>query len=293
MADTKITGLASATAATGQEIPVNTGGTDNKITVGAILNLLAGVYVGDIGTSGAPIRDIYLSGVTGQGRIFKSDTQVGLLKSVTFISTTGQTYDPPDGVNFIIVEAIGAGGSGASMAAATTGNAASGGGGGGYARKVISAATLGTAAVTITLGTGGAVGATAAGGAAGTATVFGAFCTACGGQGGATGVIAANGGAGGAATSGNINITGSDGGASWGAGATAAALARRLGGRGGNSYYGFGGRDIVGITGTILAGSAGLGFGAGGGGGLSVPAAASGAVGGAGTAGLVIVWEYV
>jgi hypothetical protein len=294
MADTKITNLASATAATGQEIPVNTAGTDNKITVGAILNLLnQGNYTGNIGTSGAPIGDIYLAATTGAGRIFKgADTRAGLLTRVIVQSTSttaGVTYDPPDGVAFVIVECVGGGGGGAGSALSGAG---SGGGAGGYCKRLIPAATLGTGALALVLGTGGAASTTAGAGNAGVSTTFGALMTACGGQGGATGAVTPPaGGVGGAATSGDINITGGSGGAGFITGLSSA-LPKAVGGYGGTGVYGAGGRMVAGVTAAIVPGVAGTGFGAGGGGGATT-CAASGTAGGAGTGGIIIIWEYV
>ena len=120
MADTKITNLASQTAATGDELPINRAGVDGKVTAGSIIAL-----------------------------------SLGRLSAIQTYTTTGNTWSKPAGLSFVIVECQGAGGGGAGSTVGT--NMGSGGGAGGYARKKIAAASLG-ATETLIVGTGGALG---------------------------------------------------------------------------------------------------------------------------------------
>lgn len=206
--------------------------------------------------------------------------------------TSGGTYTPTTGMAYCIIEVLGGGGG--SGATTTTGgaqvSAVAGGGAGGYARKVVAAATIG-ASQTVTIGAAGAAGTVpgGAGGNGGTSSV-GAIVSATGGTGSA-GSAAANqvyaaGGAGGTGASGDINLTGESG---------QPVIARdgmtTITGRGGNSLYGVGG--ITQSNGDApIAGSAASGFGAGGGGG-NILAVQTQLAGGAGTAGYVVITEYI
>lgn len=87
--------------------------------------------------------------------------------------------------------------------------------------------------------------------------------------------------------SGNVNIAGGRGG-----NCGAMAVSRIVGGAGGNSQLGQGGAQVMQVNATDVAGLAGSGYGAGGGGATNDNAAGAGTVGGAGTAGIVIVTEF-
>ncbi len=133
--------------------------------------------------------------------------------------TTSGVYTAPAGLEYAIVEVIGAGGG--SGGTPTTGGSQSsqsgGGGGGAYARSLLTGATIG-ASQTVTIGAVGAGGAAGANpGSAGGASSFGLLVTANGGQGGAAGSatsgtarVGAAGGAGGTVGTGQITRKGGD-----------------------------------------------------------------------------------
>jgi hypothetical protein len=181
------------------------------------------------------------------------------------------TWTKPAGLKYIIVE-VQAGGGGGGSATDSAGNLGSGGGGGGYSRKQIATTTLG-ATETVTIGAGGAGGNP---GSTGGSSSFGSHATATGGTGGASVTI---GGSGGSGSSGDVNITGSDG------VSVSGSVTRPLG-DGGSSFLGGGilGRDS-GSSGSN-PGYNGKLYGAGGGG------SGRNQTGGTGAAGIVIVTEY-
>jgi hypothetical protein len=145
--------------------------------------------------------------------------------------------------------------------------------------------TSGFSGTSVTIGAAGAANSGAAGGNGGN-TVFGSF-TANGGSGGGTFAAAASGnisgGGGGTASGGNIlNIKGT-------AGFMASSNVSSsifIASNGGDSFLGSGG-----FYGLNAAGVAAGGYGGGGGGCLNGPSMSAFA-GGAGTVGVVIVWEY-
>lgn len=204
--------------------------------------------------------------------------------------TANDTWAKPANLKYVIVEVQGGGGGGGGAAASGGGAAAQAGGGGsgGYSYKKILAASLGSTE-TVTIGAAGSAGTAGnnAGGAGGNSS-FGAHATANGGSGG-SGMIAesgnrvTSGGAGGTAASGDINIAGEAG----TFGRVSSGWANQDGG-GGGSRFGNGGRNN---TGGAATGSAGTGYGAGGSGGYDQAVSVNRA-GGAGTAGIVIVYEY-
>ena len=202
--------------------------------------------------------------------------------------TSSGTYTPTPGTTGVIVELIGAGGSGGSCAAtgASQGAAAGGGSAGAFARARL---TSGFAGVAVTVGNGGAAPAAGANiGNAGTATSFGSLITAAPGTGGAAGgaytapVIA--GGASASAPPAGANLVAASG-APGGHGYLLSQYTV-VGGNGGNSYYGGGGNG-----GGNTAGFAAQSPGAGGGGASSIGGAPA-RQGGAGAAGLVTIYEF-
>jgi hypothetical protein len=201
------------------------------------------------------------------------------------------TWLKPVGVKQVRVCCVGGGG-GSGGIGATTGTEAAqsgGGGGGGYAEKWLDASILG-ATVTVTVGTGGAGGATGVhAGATGGSSSFGSFCVAPGGTGGATmdgaaGFARAIGGIGGTPTVGDVLVTGQQGGFG----------TVRSGGAYGNNFGGVaGGLGGGGTQGDVFAGPgvAGTLYGGGAAGAVS-DVTSSGAAGGAGARGVVIVEHY-
>lgn len=214
---------------------------------------------------------------------------VTAVKSVkTQVFTGTGTYTPSTGMLYCIAEVVGGGGGGGGASGTASQSAGGGGGGGGgYARKTISAATIG-ASQAVTVGatvTGGASGAN--NGTNGNTSSLGAIMSASGGSAGngatssATTITGTSGGASGTGTSGDYNIAGSAGGAGIGYGASAAAV----GGYGGSSHM------SAQINGGIVSGdgAAGANYGGGGSGGA---AGATSHAGGGGAQGIVIITEF-
>ena len=213
-------------------------------------------------------------GVTGaiyaSGNISGSNISAGLAKN-TQVFTTGSaaTYTAPANTNWLKVTVVGPGGNGGASAAGR----ATGGGGGGVAIKWLAI----TAGQTLTYTVGTASG-TASAVSSGTATIT--TITANSGTNGTATAYAASitaGGAGGTAVNGDVNITGGQGGYSYGSSTT---LITNFSGQGGDCPgFGTGGPALALVA---NAGVAGNGFGAG----------ASGAIGNAanaaGTGGVII-----
>lgn len=221
-------------------------------------------------------------------------TAMGLLKigKVTQqVFTSSGTYTPTTGMLFCIIECVGSGGGGGGV----TGNStliqnAGGGGSGSYSRLVATAATIG-ASQTVTVGnagTGGAAGSN--NGAAGSDVSVGTLCIGKGGSGGLHTVSGTlpNGGAGGVAGTGDITVPGEKGGMGL---AITSTSAWAYGGKGGDSYFGFGGQISAYALASTTAGQAGTGYGAGGGGGFTQAVAAN-AAGGDGSKGIVFITEF-
>ena len=187
-----------------------------------------------------------------------------LAKSTSVFSTgSAQTYTAPASVQWVRITVVGPGGNGG----AATGQRATGGGGGGVAIKWLAMSagqtltyTVGTAsgtASTVSSGTLTITTITSNSGANGAGTVYAASITA--------------GAAGGTATNGDVNITGEQGGYSYGSGTT---VTTNFGGKGGDCPgFGSGGPALSMVA---TAGVQGNGFGAGGGGAHGNATAAAG-----------------
>lgn len=206
------------------------------------------------------------------------------------VFTASGTYFPNANMKYAFIEVQAGGGAGGSAAATSPAqfSAASGGGAGEYAAGYFSAATIG-ASQAVTIGAAGIGNAVGNGGAGGNTSV-GALISANGGNGGVIGlattaattssVVGGTGGAGG-----TIRVQGACGG--FGLASVSGTLV--IGGQGGNSRYGAAGRWLSGGT---VGGAAATGNGAGGGGALCVTSAAA-QTGGNGSAGIVVITEYV
>jgi len=232
------------------------------------------------GASGAPTRlgfgtsgDFLKTQGTGANPVWASAGGGGFNSVQTF--TSGGTWTRPAGIIKVIMEVQGGGGGGGNADGGYNGAAA---GGGGYARKFLDVSAISSS--TISVGTGGA--ASADGGASswadGANTITGSGGLEGGGGAAGTG-FHGTGGSGGAATNGDINIPGRDG----------SGISPQYGG---DSFLGFG-NQYKGPGGTTSPDSnnwgtvAGIGYGGGGSG-----VTASGGTAGAGSNGIVIVWEY-
>lgn len=202
------------------------------------------------------------------------------------VFTGSGTYTPASGMLYCISFVLGAGGGGGGTAAsaATVTQSGGGGGAGGLSIKLSTAAAIG-ASQAVTIGAAGSAGAASnsAGGNGGD-TSLGAICIGKGGTGGGAGGTRTS-SPGGVAGTGDIAATGSPGGAAVLTGA--AATTALSGGIGGSSPFGGGGVAVA-----IATGSAATGYGAGGSGGCDFSAGGARA-GGAGTAGLVFVIEFI
>ncbi len=213
-----------------------------------------------------------------------------------FTASGAFTYTPTAGMEYVIVELIGAGGGGGGANPGGLSGCGGGGGGGGYARFILTAAQVG-ASLSGSVGALGAAGTAGnnAGSAGGNTTLATAAAwTVNGGGGGgsvaAAGTTTATAGAGGTVTTGTGTILASNTGGIGGRG-TGFSSAGAFGGAGGSSQYGRGGpgNGVFGIQ--QFAGVAGLGYGAGGAGGAGI--GTGDVAGGAGIAGAAIFTEFV
>jgi hypothetical protein len=225
--------------------------------------------------------------------ILLNPLQSGSLLGAQVFSTVGTaTYTPTAGTRYVIVEGCGGGAAGGSCASAAASNISAGGGGGAgaFGKAIFTSAFSG---VTVTIGAGGTPAAAGnnAGGNGGTSS-FGALLTLPGGSGSGNGSPAqvttnfgntCAGGAGGTAPTG-ANIFGCKGDTGKGGYIFASSCQT---GAGGISPYGVNGYSFS----QSVAGVAAAGYGAGGSGAASL-ADSTARQGGAGSQGIIIVWEY-
>ena len=275
----------------GTDVVVADGGTGNSsatayaVLCGGTSSTAALQSIASVGTSG----QILTSNGAAALPTFQTPTGVGLVSFQIFTTGTAATYTKPAGVVSILVECIGAGGGGGGVdSVAAQISCAGGGAGGGYCQLwIVTAAATYTYTVGA-LGAGGAAGNNA--GTAGTNTTFSTLTAGGGGGGGGSGgsAVAAMQGAGGTpgtTSGGDVNISGGKGGQ--GGGLTTYAKS----GYGGASRFGTGGRETTIVSSTSVVGEAALNYGGGGGGAVAINDTTDRA-GGAGTGGLIIVWEF-
>ena len=258
-------------------------------SAGNILRFIAAGAAPQYSTAAYPAT----AGTTGN--VMKSDgtnwvsSASGTVGSIVIQVFTGNgTYTPTSGMIYALVEIVGGGGGGGGAATGAGGQSAagSGGGGGEYARGVFSAATIGASQI-VTIGAAGTAGAAGNnnGGGGGTSSL-GALITTVGGSGGSGspssaiyGLVGGTGGTGG--SGGSFRVAGQVGGTSFGV------TSLGISGCGGSSMLGLGGasrHDAVGLVGS--------GYGAGGSGG-ACDSSTSELAGAAGTAGYILIVEYV
>ena len=231
-----------------------------------------------------------MSGTTLSASGTDTDTQLSDIK----VYTANDTWTKPAGLYAVVVWVFGGGGGGGGVALVGVGEAAAGNGGssGGGSMKRVVAASLG-ATETVTVGAAGAGGTAGnnAGSAGGTSS-FGAHASATGGAGGAGSAASAvipsynqgTIGAVGVGSSGNLNFAGNPG-----SRGIELSAGRAIGAVGGGSFFGGGAPETT----DDAAGVAAQNYGAGGGGASRTSNGTPGLAGGAGTAGIVIVYEYV
>lgn len=201
------------------------------------------------------------------------------LRGAPILITSSGTYTPDAEVKAIWVEVLGAGAGGGGEN--SNDRVASGGGSGAYAAKFI----IDPNTETVTIGAAGAGGVSAGGmGQDGGNSSFGSGVVAEGGKGG--GSASANGtlgGAGGIATGGDINIVGGQGHSG------GPVQFSPFSGAGADAPKGFGQGAPAGLRGS--GGLSSIGYGSGGGGGHR--STTTSREGGAGTDGLVVIWEFI
>jgi len=266
----------------GYSILVYCDGTNVKKADDGLLPTILSVSAGGTGSSTLTANNVILGNgtsavqfvapgtsgnvLTSNGTTWTSSSLAsgGTLIRAPQILTSGTSYTTPSTCNHIYVEAVGGGGG-----AGSNNNLNAGGGGGGYVAKYFNVSP--STSYSYAIGGGGA--ATAAGGST-TFTVSGTTITATGGGAGGSAVTGntAFGGAGGVGTNGDLNGGGSNGGY---------ANYNATGGVGGSSMFGGGG-----LNANTTNGGNGTGYGGGGSGG------GSGWAGGAGTQGMIRIWEY-
>ena len=229
-----------------------TGLTPNTATSGAIT--LAGTLATSNGGTGLTSTGTSGNVLTSNGSAWTSAAPSGGSGLLLNIQyfTATATYTATSGTTFVVVQVVGGGGNGGTASGTIP---AGGGGAGGYGLIKITSSFSG---VTATVG-----------GAGGTSS-FGTLVSCTGGSNGSSG--SSGGGAGGTSSSADVNSGG-------GCGCGSSVASAGLGGLGGSSFFGGGGSGGG-------VGTAATAYGAGGGGG------GSSNVGGAGKAGIIIVYEY-
>lgn len=247
-------------------------------------------YPSTAGTSGNVL--------TSNGTNFVSSAPASFTRIVVQTFIANGTYTPTSGMKYCIAECVGGGGGGGGAVGDVANAAAgSGGGGGAYFRGVFSAVQIG-ASQAVTIGQGGTAG-SAAGSAPtnGGNTSLGALIVAGGGSGGAS---ASTPGANGATNGGNGAGTGytagfyPSSGGSGGDGYWNVATNLCISGAGGSAGLGggFNNMNITANTGSTIAGIAGN-FPGGGGSGATQVLNATGAAGGTGAQGIIVITEYI
>ncbi len=257
------------------------------------------LIVGTLGAANTTIlgANIVTGNVTVTNDILKSGLPYLIQRANVVVFTASGTYTPISNVQYVLVIATGAGGTGGGSD--TDGAAGGGGTGGGAGGTAIGVYSLSQASgATVTIGVRGAAGAaTGTSGTTGGNTTFtvisGTSLTANGGSAGiGSGLVTVNqslaGVDGGAASGGDINLTGGSSGAAGGTDVGGIGI----GGSGGASFWGGGGFGGIGGVGDRAGGAAGLTtYGAGGGGGGSGDSA-TGAIGGFSANGVVFILEF-
>lgn len=268
----------------------NNGGSPFSYKIGDVVNYNGVVYQSLVNTN---------TTTPAEGTNWRLMTSAGSILGAPKVITASGPYVPGPGVKAILVECVGggAGGGGAQSANVAAHCIGGSGGAGGTALAFIS--TL-AASYAITIGTGGLGGTIASPtGSDGGTTSFGTDCVATGGIGGGPGntpavstanAIVASGGNPGRGTVGNVRLGSYE--------AAAVSVGSPYGnvtGNGGSTPYGTGGARVGASGKATTPGNNATGRGAGGSGALSVAdssTSSAGNIGGNGTAGVVLIWEF-
>lgn len=225
-------------------------------------------------------------------------TGTGFSAAVMQVFTASGTYTPTSGMKYCVVIATGSGGGGGGADGTNPSASAGGGGGaGGTVISVLTAAQIG-ASKAVTIGAAGTAGADTGGdGGTGGSVVLAGLLTALGGAGGtgASTTSNAEGGSGGEPTGATMNIIGGDGGTGSGStiGGGSGDGRGTVGGQGGASFWGGGAKGPYSANGGAVqkAGYDGRAYGSGGSGALCQNST-TGAAGGAGKAGVMMILEF-
>jgi len=289
-----------ATAGTSGNVITSNGTNFSSATLTSVIDAALGSAQGDILYRNSTVWTVLAPGTSGQflqtqGAAANPQWATGSSGFTTINIqkfTTNGTYTPTANMKYCIIECLGGGGGGGGTASAVSIASAGGGGGAGsYSRKASSAASIGVSQ-TVTVGAAGSAGTAGnnAGGNGGDTSV-GVLCVGKGGTGGSgqpsgSGNVVP-GGAGGIAGTGDFTPTGATG-QNGGSSSSAALEANDLiSGAGASSLWGGGG--LVNVSrGT---GGAATNYGSGGAGGTVFNSGSS--AGGAGSAGVVIITEYI
>jgi hypothetical protein len=278
-----LTGDASGSGTTSIAVTVNNDShshSTSTITGLGALATLSAVGAAQITDNSVGAAELNVSGNGTAGQLLASDgdgtmswvtPESGGGGSSTSYFTSSGTWTKPSGINKVEVEIMGGGGGGSAVQSNNTsgGQSGSGGGAGGYGYAVYDVTNINSVAITV--GSGGSGGSGSTGGA----SSFGTYITANGGEGGGTQNDT------GRAACANGNIVG-------GTSFTVPAKQNATSSYGASSLFGTGGNNN-GTANTNGNGNAASIYGSGGGPGW-VPSAINGQmVGGAGSAGFVIV----
>lgn len=262
--------------------------TANAVICGGTVSTGALQSVASVGTAG----QVLTSNGAGSLPTFQSSgLGSGAFNSiVTQIFVANGTYTPTAGMKYCIIECVGGGGAGGSLASSLTIVGVGGGGGAGsYSRKIAASGTIGVSQ-TVTIGIAGIPGAAGNNpGGNGGDTSLGAICIAKGGSGGdgddGTSGNSSPGGVGGIAGTGDLTIPGTPG--FIGVNSTSLGATGWHGGEGGNSFYGAGAPAKY----SNGDGNPASNYGSGGGGAWTL--AGIDRSGGAGSAGIIAITEYI
>jgi hypothetical protein len=287
-------GYYGTTTMSAQAIPNCTVGALNYSTTTHLYSCNTTIATGNVSNSGTPTANqlaVWVDATHIQGFSTSNSGFFSFVHTQTF--TSSGTYTPSAGMQYAIIECLGAGGGGggAQDQGTNIGSSAGGGGAGGYSKAMVSAAAVG-ASKTVTIGNAasGGNGSPTSGGNGG-ATSVGSLCVANGGTGGGGGP-GGGGGTGGTAGTGNMVAgTGQGGGAGVNFNNVGAVVGMGLHTSfGGSTSFGGAGAEVY-CPVSPTNGPTATGYG-GGGGGACDPGGSGGANGGNGSSGIVIITEY-